>query len=164
MAHLPLKTKLMIIEKALNKNQSINKIASIHNIGCSTLEGWLRLYREGKFDLKKTTTKPAVTKLTAAERFNHLLATSRLDEPKLGAYCREHGLYSFQLQEWKKEFMTQEQTKKNHDHQTTELKTLKTENRLLKKNLRRKDMALAETTALLVLKKADLIWGVEEDD
>jgi transposase len=35
----------------------------------------------------------------------------------------------------------------------------------LKKDLHRKDRALAETTALLVLKKkADLIWGTEETE
>jgi transposase len=35
----------------------------------------------------------------------------------------------------------------------------------LEKDLRRKDSALAETTALLVLKKkADLIWGTEETE
>jgi transposase-like protein len=35
----------------------------------------------------------------------------------------------------------------------------------LEKDLRRKDRALAETTALLVLKKkADLIWGIEETE
>lgn len=35
----------------------------------------------------------------------------------------------------------------------------------LEKDVRRKDRALAETTALLVLKKkADLIWGIEETE
>jgi hypothetical protein len=46
----------------------------------------------------------------------------------------------------------------------TELKALRAENKLLKQELRRKNSALAETAALLVLKKkANLIWGVEED-
>ena len=35
----------------------------------------------------------------------------------------------------------------------------------LERELRRKDKALAEATALLILKKkAELIWGVVEDD
>jgi transposase len=46
-----------------------------------------------------------------------------------------------------------------------EVKVLRLENNELKKNLNRKDRALAETTALLVLKKkADAIWGDNEDD
>lgn len=53
-------------------------------------------------------------------------------------------------------------TKKSN---TVELKALRNENKLLKQELRRKDSALAETAALLVLKKkATLIWGGLEDD
>ena len=45
------------------------------------------------------------------------------------------------------------------------LKKLQAENRALKKDLLRKDKALAETSALLILKKkADLIWGDFEED
>ena len=46
-----------------------------------------------------------------------------------------------------------------------EMCELKAENKELKRDLYRKDRALAETTALLVLKKkADLIWGTEENE
>lgn len=92
------------------------------------------------------------TLLTRAEQLEHLLATSRLDDVKIGAYCREHGLYSFQLQQWKNEFMTNDNSQKKRETQS-ELKALRIENKLLKKDLLRKDRALAETTALLVLKK-----------
>jgi uncharacterized small protein (DUF1192 family) len=52
--------------------------------------------------------------------------------------------------------------KRQHD---TELKALKAEITRLQKELNRKDKALAETAALLILKKkADLLWGVPEDD
>jgi len=169
MAHLALEAKQRIIEKALNNKgqgitKHISKIASDHNIGSSTLEKWIRLHKIGKFGLNKTTTLNK-SKLTAADRLEHLLATTNLDEAKLGAYCREHGLYSFQLQAWKKDFMTQENNLKKQPDLTIELKTLRTENQQLKKDLNRKNMALAETTALLVLKKkADLIWGVLEDN
>lgn len=46
-----------------------------------------------------------------------------------------------------------------------ETRQLREENKRLKKELRRKEKALAETSALLVLKKkAHLIWGEPEDD
>ncbi len=46
-----------------------------------------------------------------------------------------------------------------------EMRALRQEVRTLKKELRRKDKALAETAALLVLKKkAAAIWGETEDD
>ena len=49
--------------------------------------------------------------------------------------------------------------------QSEEVRTLKKENKSLKKDLNRKEKALAETAALLVLKKkAQEIWGGPEED
>ena len=46
-----------------------------------------------------------------------------------------------------------------------EMGKLRAENKELKRDLHRKDRALAETTALLVLKKkADLLWGTGENE
>ena len=46
-----------------------------------------------------------------------------------------------------------------------QLKQLREENKSLKKELRRKEKALAEAAALLVLKKkAEQMWGTDEDD
>jgi hypothetical protein len=46
-----------------------------------------------------------------------------------------------------------------------EAKRLRHENKALKKELNRKDKALAETAALLVLqKKVHAIWGNDEDN
>lgn len=152
----------MIVTKALTqKGRGIAEIATAYNVGYSTLQKWLRNHRHTQGNATNTA-KPRAMQLTTADRFNHLLATSNLDEIGVGAYCREHGLYSFQLQEWKNEFMTQEKDPKKQDY--SELKTLRSENKLLKQELRRKEKALAETAALLVLKKkADLIWGDSED-
>ena len=92
------------------------------------------------------------------------MASAHLDEVALGAYCRKHGLYSFQLDEWKKEFLNSDSGSKK-SKESSEIYGLKAENNSLKKNLLRKDRALAETTALLVLKKkADLLFGGQEDD
>jgi transposase len=47
----------------------------------------------------------------------------------------------------------------------SEVKTLKHQNKALKKELHRKDKALAETAALLVLqKKVKEIWGNDDED
>ena len=49
--------------------------------------------------------------------------------------------------------------------QKSELKLLKHKIKQLTQELNRKDKALAETAALLVLKKkANLIWGEDEED
>lgn len=163
MRHLTQEAKKTIVEKALNrKDQNLAEIASIHNVGLSTLEKWIRHYKECKQNITNTTL-PSTLQLSRAEQWEHLLATASLDEVKLGGYCREHGLYSFQLQQWKSEFMLQDKNQKKQEIQS-ELKALRAENKLLKQDLLRKNRALAETTALLVLKKkANLIFGELKD-
>ena len=92
------------------------------------------------------------------------MATASLDETATGIYCRENGLYAIQLTQWKNAFMTKEPTIKKQDN-LAELKALRLEVKQLKQDVKRKNSALAEATALLILKKkAALIWGEAEDD
>ena len=59
--------------------------------------------------------------------------------------------------------MLQDNNQKKQKIQS-EVKALRAENKLLKQDLQRKNKALAETTALLVLKKkANLIFGESRD-
>jgi transposase-like protein len=165
MTRLSEEAKKAIVEKALTrKDKGLAEIASLHNVGYSTLHKWIAKYKDGTANAKNSHKFLKNTQITRPEQFQHLLTTSTLDETALGAYCREHGLYSFQMQQWKNEFMSKDDNQKTQDQQS-ELKALRTENKLLKQDLLRKDRALAETTALLVLKKkADLLFGVREDD
>ena len=81
-----------------------------------------------------------------------------------GAYCRQHGLHPHQLTQWEADFMTTPIHPKKHAS-NAELKVLRTENKQLKQMIVRKDKVLAETVALLVLKKkAAQIWGESEED
>ncbi len=82
----------------------------------------------------------------------------------VGAYCRKHGLYPHQLTQWEADFMTSSTDPKNQQL-TAELKKLRAENKALKQVVVRKDKVLAETVALLILKKkATQIWGELEED
>ena len=97
---------------------------------------------------------------TREERLNALLEAAKLSDEELGAWCRQKGLHAHHLEKWRKEF-AQEQPKTEN----ATSKQLKKEIKDLKKELSRKDKALAETSALLVLKKkADAIWGSKEED
>jgi transposase len=153
-----------IVLKSLSRGtESLRSFAKSNNVGFSSLKRWTSNYREGKPLLAgKPHTGPKSTRKNV-ERFNHILATSGLDEVSLGAYCREHGLYSHQLTEWRESFMSNQQQQKITNHQA-ELKALKAEIKCLHQELRRKDSILAEATALLIMKKkADLLWGSNED-
>jgi transposase len=165
MAQLSAKAKEAIVLQALNrKSKSLYSIAQSNNVGLSTLQKWIRKYREGQPLSSVNERQDKAEELKKSERFEHILATHNLDESSLGEYCRTHGIYSHQLTTWREEFMSNNPANKDPKYQI-EIKSLKEDKKRLERELRRKDKALAEASALLILKKkADLIWGESEDD
>lgn len=154
-------TKEAIVKKALGqKGVYLEEIAKQNNVGFSSLKKWMKEYKLGQSGQQDKRNKT----LSRTDKLQHILATSALDEQALGVYCRERGLYAVQLIEWKNEIMT-EPNEKKYQILLAEIKTLRVENKHLKQDISRKDRALAETTALLILKKkAAAIWGEHEDD
>ena len=100
MAHLTKKAKESIILKAINRgSENIESIAKKNNVGRSTLQRWLKEYKqEDNLSTDKKSHKGL--ELSFEEQFNHVLATYNLDKLSLGEYCRKHGLYSYQIEEW----------------------------------------------------------------
>lgn len=153
--------KEAIINKALSRgDETLVEIALANNIGSSTLSRWLRE--------NKSSNSSSVAKVVglpgSGERYKHLKATCGQDDVKIGAYCRQHGLYPHQLRQWETEFMTNS-APISKQQANVEIKALKAEVMVLKKSIMRKDKVLAETMALLILKKkATQIWGESEDD
>lgn len=165
MAHiLSVEAKEAIIKKVLSCNgQTMKEIASLHNVGYSTLHQWVarfKLENSLEAEQKSSASSPA----TLLERFKHLQATFGQEDVIVGAYCRKHGLYPHQLTQWEADFMIKPIHQKD-PKQAAEVKALQTEIKSLKQMLLRKDKVLAETVALLILKKkATQIWGDSEDD
>ena len=160
MAHLSKESREAIIRQALNSNgKGIKALAEKNNVGYSTLQRWLKNHHSKV----KNEASPSAGKLSRIEQLDHIIATASLDETALGIYCRQQGIYSCQLQEWKDSIM--KDTSETNTVLRKELKALKTEIKRLQKDLARKDKVLSETSALLVLKKkADLNWGINEDN
>ena len=101
--------------------------------------------------------------LSAVEKMKAVMEFGVLPEAEQGLYLRREGFMSEHLSGWKiiceKALDTGQEAPVARAEWTEMNRKLKE----LEKDLRRKDRALAETTALLVLKKkADLIWGTEE--
>jgi transposase-like protein len=156
-------TKEAIVKKVFGK-QGINLkiIAKQNNVAYSSLTKWIRQYQYGQIN-QTTIYRHLKTGLSRKEKLQHILATAALDEQALGIYCRERGLYAVQLTEWKNE-MTKDTHEQKNEAFLAELRTLRLENKQLKQEINRKNRALAETAALLVLKKkANAIWGESED-
>ena len=101
---------------------------------------------------------------SAEERFSALVETHGLSEEELGAWCRRHGLHSHELAQWRRDALAGSAPAVSAHDERAQSKRLRQENAALRKELNRKDKALAETTALLVLqKKAQLLWGEDEE-
>ncbi|NLJ19252.1 MAG: transposase [Globicatella sulfidifaciens] len=75
-------------------------------------------------------------------------------------------MYVEEIKEWKEQCLSANTTRNaDPDKLKNSLKEEQIKNKALQKELRRKEKALAETAALLVLrKKAQAIWGDNEDE
>ena len=169
MAHISTDAKTAIILQAINRgSRSIVSIAASNNIGQSTLSRWVKHYKQGNLPGSKALKSNSAlynNPLNGEQKFEHILASNGLDDVSLGKYCRQHGLYAHELTTWKNELMTRKNTGDNSVDIKAELNEMKAKNKELERELRRKDKALAEASALLILKKkAVLIWGESADD
>jgi transposase len=95
------------------------------------------------------------------EKLRLVLESSALPEAAQGEFLRRHGLHEADLAAWRDAALTGLSGGPSAPSRTSEAKRV----RELEKELRRKDKALAETAALLVLqKKVRAIWGDGDDD
>jgi len=100
---------------------------------------------------------------TAEEKLKAVLEAASLTSEQLGEFLRRKGLHETHLQQWHIQMLDGlgKRTKTKSKKDSAEAKQI----RELERELRRKEKALAETAALLVLKKkVQQIWGDEDED
>ena len=103
---------------------------------------------------------PAEAKLAA------VIETATFSEVELSQYCREKGLYPEQVKAWRKACLDG-QTVAMRQSQSERVQTKVDRKRIrdLERELNRKEKALAEAAALLVLrKKLNTLWGDDGDN
>ena len=99
---------------------------------------------------------------TPAARLEAVIATAAMDEATRSAWCREHSLYPTDLDRWKQDALGG--LGELRDDGAAEAKQERRRIKELERDLSRKDKALAETAALLVLsKKLSAIFRNGED-
>ena len=133
---------------------SANALAHEVGVGQPLLSRWLRESRnvEGMGSSKKK-------KWTGAEKLRVVTEARGLSENELGALLRREGLHAADLAAWQTaaEAALSEGPRPSRSADARRIQELERE-------LRRKDAALAETAALLVLKKkVQAIWGDADD-
>jgi transposase-like protein len=138
------------------QSAALDVVARDVGVSTDTLERWRA----------EALAKPAAERVwTAAARLEAVIATAALDETARGAWCREHGVYAQQLQQWRDsatQALAQPEEARASPQQTKHDRRRIKE---LERELRRKDKALAETAALLVLsKKVEAIFNKGGDE
>lgn len=130
----------------------------------TTIYQWIK---KAENDKNKTLINHKPTnKWTSEDKFHVVLESSSLSETELGEYCRRKGIYVDEVKAWRDQCLKANQSTVEDPKELKEsLKAEKELNKKLEKELRFKEKALAETAALLVLrKKANAIWGDPEEE
>lgn len=156
--------KESILAKSLAPNgQSVVALAKEFNIPYQTLYAWIQMSK--KQNVKHVHVNQRPCDQSAQAKLQAVVETTGKTEAERAAYCRKNGFYTHHLVEWKDQILKglgapAMLAKKDKAESTQLAKNIKR----LQGELNRKDKALAEVSALLILKKkADLLWGVEEE-
>ena len=157
--------KESVIQKMMPPhNIPIPRLAEETGISDVTLYNWRKQARVEGIAVPADGKNPE--KWSSEDKFAIVLEAASLNEAELAEYCRRKGLYVEQITAWRKACLqananSAAQAKAHREQMKNDRKQIKT----LERELRRKEKALAEAAALLVLqKKAQAIWGDGEDE
>ncbi len=161
MTQYPAELKASLIARMLPpNNMGVPELARETGIPKDTLYTWRRNVRKGDVPAQE---KPS-DGLNSEEKFNVVLETASLNEVELGQYCRRKGLFPQQISAWRticKQAHAPLAPKADREKLRNQVKEIK----CLEAELRRKEKALAEAAALLVLqKKVRTLWEEPEDE
>ena len=149
--------KNKVLAKLLPPNTaSLEDISLDVGVSVDTLERWRA----------ESLTQPARERSwSASARLNAVITTAAMDESNRSAWCREHGVYRQELDAWRasatQALATPEEQRASPKETAADRKRIKA----LERELQRKEKALAEAAALLVLsKKLEAIFHKGEDE
>ena len=165
MSHYSLERKESVLRRMLAPMTiSMAQLAEETGISTWTLYHWRRqVIDKGEAVVAKTKHSG---KGSATQMLTVVVEAFAFNEAELAEYCRQQGLYPEQIKAWRaqaEQAMAGDvvPAKALREAVATEKKRIQE----LERELRRKERALAETAALLTLrKKAAAIWGEEEDE
>lgn len=143
---------------------SVAQVSRDTGVAEQTLYNWRNQLRCEGTSVPADSSNPE--KWSGENKLAVVIETAALNEEELAKYCRRKGLYAEQISRWREAAISgAERLRPMSATERQELQKERKKTRKLEKELRRKDRALAETAALLVLqKKAREIWGDGEDD
>lgn len=146
---------------------SIRHIARKLDLSPSVIARWrLELVQKGLLPENEKVSSVNGDEWTPERRFSVVLETATLSEMELADYCRRMGLFVEQVKEWRVISIKAHEMKMTENRRADrELREAKSKLRDLEKELQRKDKALAEAAALLMLReKFNALWDNSGED
>jgi transposase len=152
--HYALSYKQQIIERLTGRNaMSARQVAREAGLGQPTVSRWLR---EARTLPPVAGQKRGSRQWSIEEKVRVLAAGSKLTGSQLTQLLEREGLVLAEFERWRLALDSD-----NPKPSVTATRRI----RALEREVARKDKALAEAAALLILKKkAELLWGVVDDD
>lgn len=157
--------KEQVVRKMMPPNsQSVAQLSRDSGISEQTLYNWRNHYRHEGKAVPADPSNPE--NWNGENKLAVVIETASLNEEQLSEYCRRKGLYSEQIGRWRASAIAGNETLRPLTKMGMQaLKKERKKTRCLEKELTRKDKALAEAAALLILqKKVRAIWGDPEDE
>ena len=141
------------------ESSSVEHVSREVGVSAATLERWRAdALANGSGDR----TGIGSQRWTAVARLHAVITTAAMDEATRSAWCREHGLYPAELDSWKQDAIAG--LGEPRAASAAEARQDRRRVKELERELHRKDKALAETAALLVLaKKLSAVFRTDED-
>ncbi len=145
---------------------SATSLAAEVGVSQASLSRWLhnatRLPSMAKRDGKSGGVVGARSRdMSVKDKLRLVVEAGALSDAELGEFLRRNGIHQAQLEQWRSVITEALQATPKARARNPEAKKV----RKLERELLRKDKALAEAAALLILKKkAQAIWGDEDDD
>ena len=138
----------------------IYSIAIESGVSDQTLRNWLNKAKEGTLDSQNTVSSAG---RSPREKLNLVIESGSVKNEDQGKWLREKGLHTEHITQYRQELRDMVEDKGHTEKQ--KIKDLQKENKRLQKELNKKEKALAEMAALYTLKKkAEALWGDDEDD
>ena len=147
------------------QNDPVERVAREEGISEQTVRNWkAKALDTGYRPAEEDASLP--DRWTTQDKFHIVLETAGMNEAELGEYARVKGLYVEQIHRWRDACIKANGgTAKEAARLNRELKGVEKKNRQLERELIRKEKALAEAAALMILrKKLDAIWGEQEGE
>lgn len=143
--------KEQALAKVYSRGQrTIQSIADESNLSIHTLKNWMKSTTTTDTPNPNQTKRPQDWR--PEERLLALHESHGLSGEALNAWCRQRGLFAHQLVQWQSDFCAAAQPRSGGGDSQV-LRVLKADIQRLERELNRKDKALAEAAALLILQK-----------